>query len=232
MHRAALVLVALVATVAGGLMAAPAPLPRPGRTGPWYDGWDRPVDPVGDCRFERTGSRLSITVPGRRKWAEGPSLLRDVEGDFAVQVRVGGDFKTWQAAGILLKDGKRAVRAWRLLLPGAGGLRDHCHFQGPWDWHNWQTAAGPSQGKATYLRLERQRQRLTAGYSMDARKWHPLQSLDKQALSRKLKIGVECVVTNGPYKAWVGVKYVETPDAPCKAVFDEFKLTPLGRQAQ
>jgi hypothetical protein len=35
--------------VAGVLMAAPAPFPK---SGPWFEGWDKPV---GDRRFDRDG---------------------------------------------------------------------------------------------------------------------------------------------------------------------------------
>ena len=98
MHRpAALLLCAL----AGGLAAAPAPISRPSKeTGPWFDGWDRPVDPLGDCKFARKGDRLTITVPGKGHQLDivqgglnAPRLLREVEGDFLVQVRVRGDYR-------------------------------------------------------------------------------------------------------------------------------------------
>jgi hypothetical protein len=76
MHRiAALVLSALAALVA---TATPAPEPKP-----WVTGWHRPIDPKEDCRFEREGDELSITVPGEGHELarlEAPRLLRDVEG--------------------------------------------------------------------------------------------------------------------------------------------------------
>jgi hypothetical protein len=43
----------LCAVVPAAVLAAPAPAPR--TSGPWFDGWDKPVDPLGDCRFERKG---------------------------------------------------------------------------------------------------------------------------------------------------------------------------------
>ncbi|MFO0845376.1 MAG: hypothetical protein U0797_23835 [Gemmataceae bacterium] len=65
----------------------------------WVTGWDRPVNPHGYCRFDRAGSKLTITVPGdgheldvRNDRLNAPRLLKDVEGDFAAQVRVTGDF--------------------------------------------------------------------------------------------------------------------------------------------
>src|SRR5438552_244722 len=121
MHRAALVLGALVAGVLSG---APAPFPKPSRqTGPWFDGWDRPMDPLGNCRFLRRDEQLTITIPGKGhelalgiggKWSRAPRLLRDVEGDFILDVRVGGNFLPlddgYRHAGVLLQAGKNGAK--------------------------------------------------------------------------------------------------------------------------
>ena len=74
------------------ITAAPAPEP-------WRAYWEKPVDPLGDCRFDKDWDKLTITVPGidhvwDKKTSTAPCLLREVEGDFVVQVRVGGNFKT------------------------------------------------------------------------------------------------------------------------------------------
>src|ERR1700722_16379001 len=107
---AALLLGALLATLAS---AAPAPLPR---ADDWVSGWDKPV---GGCRFDRKGDKLTITVPGKGHALDvrggrlgAPHILRDVEGDFVVEVRVGGTFKPTRGAsggrraGILLRGGE------------------------------------------------------------------------------------------------------------------------------
>ena len=58
MHRrAALLLSCALAAVV--VTAAPAPVARP-----WFAGWGRPVDPAGDCQFDRQGDKLTIHVPG------------------------------------------------------------------------------------------------------------------------------------------------------------------------
>jgi hypothetical protein len=120
MYRVATLLFCGALFLVAGVVAAPAPLPR---TGPWFDGWDRPVNPLGDRRFERRGNRLSITVPGKDHEEErAPRLLRAVEGDFFVQVRVAGTFgderggrvRGTRAAGICVTDGRRVVSAVRL----------------------------------------------------------------------------------------------------------------------
>jgi hypothetical protein len=133
MNRLAAMLGALLAAA---VMAAPAPRPRPAT--PWVTGWDKPVDPLGDCRFHREGDKLTITVPGEGheldvgdKPLNVPRLLRDVEGDFVMQVRLGGGCTPGKAAGILLTDGERTVRVWKLAVAEKKGPRDYSSRQGP-----------------------------------------------------------------------------------------------------
>jgi hypothetical protein len=62
---------------------------------PFISGWDTPVDPDHDCKISRSGDSLTIEVPGTdhdydpiRKCFNAPRLLRDIEGEFDIQVRV------------------------------------------------------------------------------------------------------------------------------------------------
>src|SRR5258708_40218715 len=113
MHRLAAFLLLWALLLAGALLAAPAPFPRPTRPKtPWLDGWDRPVDLLGNCRFLRDGDRLSITVPADAEVYHAARLLRDVEGDFVLRVRVAGNFKEAAgttgacSAGLMVTEGK------------------------------------------------------------------------------------------------------------------------------
>ena len=116
--------------VAVAAMAAPAPIYRAKPFLLWVTGWNRPVDALGDCRFEKEGDKLTITVPGAGHDFAGqverltaPHLLRDVEGDFSVEVRVGGQFEhknpqngqLRRGAGLLLSDGDKLVRFGRVV---------------------------------------------------------------------------------------------------------------------
>src|SRR4051812_33364743 len=112
---------AAVLCALAGLAVQATPLPPPK---PWITGWDKPVDPNGDCRFDRKGERLTITVPAGRERVlavglgrdglTAPRLLRDIEVDFAAEVQVGGNFDEYDDggrwAGILLLAGESGAK--------------------------------------------------------------------------------------------------------------------------
>ena len=88
MIRCICVLVLFLASCA--IFAAPAP----------KDGWERPIDPDKDCKILIKDGTVTIEVPAgdhdlspKRKRLNSPRLLREVEGDFVIQVRVSGSFR-------------------------------------------------------------------------------------------------------------------------------------------
>src|SRR5438876_465559 len=105
-----------------GAVAFAAPAPKPST---WTAGWDKPVDPSRDCRFDYDGEKLTITVPGKNHGLDvmgnrlnAPHLLREVQGDFVVQVRVRGAFaptghEGYHRAGLLLTYGNTVVKVQR-----------------------------------------------------------------------------------------------------------------------
>jgi regulation of enolase protein 1 (concanavalin A-like superfamily) len=200
---AALLLCALAALVA---TATPVPDSKP-----WVTGWDKPVDPKGDCRFKRKGERLTITVPGEGHqldlWTDrfdAPRFLRDVKGDFVVEVRVSGD--CWSAKK---EDGSRG--AGILLLDKGNNLAVELGFIGQPDdtqsndtWgvvgrircaktmHRLNVEGGTSPPRdSCYLRLERRGDLLRMSCSKDGREWKtPSTATPEQKLPWKLKVGV------------------------------------------
>jgi hypothetical protein len=229
MHRyAALLLVALLAAAA--LVAAPAPFPRPERkTGPWFDGWGKPIDPVGDCRFERRSEKLTVTVPASDRRCELPRLLRTVEGDFIVEVRVSKNLSSDPnplRAGIVLSDGRETVWLERR-FDGASpvGRGDEFVFSCRSGEHGRATTfiygVAPG-GETTYLRLQRQGDFVKAAVSRNGKLWIEVGVIpgcppDPCKLLRKLKVGVAVEATES---------------ATVKVEFDQFKLTPLGGKAR
>ncbi len=102
-------------------VAAPMPPRKPFETG-----WEKPVDPDGDCKFIRDKDALTIEVPStdhalgiELNLMNAPRLLRDVKGDFIVELRVSGEFQPsnvattnsgippFVGAGLLLMNGER-----------------------------------------------------------------------------------------------------------------------------
>jgi regulation of enolase protein 1 (concanavalin A-like superfamily) len=217
MHRVAvLLLCALLADAAG--VAAPASFTR----SPWATGWDEPVDPLGDCRFERKGDKLTITIPAREGRMSAPRLLRDAEGDFAVQVHVcpgghraglvltAGNFvfcfersDEWLLGGGPYQEADRYLR-FPLVVVRNRGARMNRQIR--------LIRKGPSIGKAAHLQLEREGDTLWVGYREEGGMWNWPEQYHL-SLQWRLKVGVVAEAT---------------AEATFKAVFDQFKLTSLG----
>jgi hypothetical protein len=232
MHRRAALLLCALLTAAA--VAAPAPFPRTSRkAGPWFDGWDSPVNPKGDCRFNRQGGKLLLSVPGKghrldvaTNRIDAPRLLREVEEDFVAQVRVGGVLRPQQSkgshsAGLFLPLGRGFVTLNRVAVRSDDEEKSF-YFIGM----SYPTVASssslrcpafyPADDKPAYLRLERRKDWLRLLVSQDGKRWQRLKDFSflGYRVPRKLKIGVVAATTaDEPFTPW----------------FDEFKLTPLGK---
>jgi regulation of enolase protein 1 (concanavalin A-like superfamily) len=152
--------------------------------------------------------------------------MREVEGDFAVEVRVGGSFRPTSGggyrpdkhqAGILLLFGANQATLFR-----GARLSDGKPYQylGGDLWNltvprssSWFDPVTPV-GQTVHLRLERRGQRLVLKVSPNGRVWKTGLCSDRGFfhLPRRLKVGV----------------FAEsTASGTLTAVFDQFKLTPL-----
>ena len=190
--------------------------------------WDKPIDPNGDCTFENSGEKLTITVPGtyhdlnvKDGRTDAPRMVRDVEGDFTAQVRVSGDFHpsttssapgqdSFLGAGLVLwSDAKTLVRLERAARHKMNRVQDA----------HWEVWGGGQRkpigliftrlgGEEAYLRLERRGDKVHASVSEDGTKWSTLDPLDIE-LPAKVKIGVAAISTS------------TTPFVP---TFDQFQL--------
>jgi hypothetical protein len=273
MHRYATLLLCCALLAVATVVAAPAPFAKPNRqTGPWFDGWNKPVDPLGDCCFDRKGDRLTITVPAEDHLLEvgcgrlvAPRLLRDAEGDFVVQVRVNGNFWGGRAAvgyrraGIIVMAGKDdpvlrvQVQLW------SEGAADEAK-----DWTIGSDVFCPrsKMGIATangltpkdtpvYLRLER-RGDVWQAYRRSGGEWARFFDAELQTRLQewrkwpaRLKVGVVAEAdTKGSYEKWlqdwcfraqrphVRVVGKVTAEGSFKAVFSQFKLTPLASKTR
>jgi regulation of enolase protein 1 (concanavalin A-like superfamily) len=170
--------------------------------------WDPVIDPDGDCQLRRSAGKLIVTVPDKPhvlpvngEAKNSPRVLFEVEGDFAFQTRVSGDFQTvaasstgrvsWMGAGLLLwVDDGNFARLERAALYG----------RMPPTYLNWEVRQdGKPQnlgfnfpalsGADTHLRLERRSNQVLASYSEDGVKWSEVKPLEIE-LPPKVKIGL------------------------------------------
>ena len=206
--------------LSAAVVAAPAPFPKA-----WVTGWDKPVDPKGDCRFGREGEKLTIEVGGKDHFLhvekgrlDAPRLLRDVEGDFAVQVRAsvppmsGEEYPGFRAAGLMLTDGKSFAR---LELKADGFVRIALGKLHEEDRPNGGCVEDTNLGNRVplHLRLERRGNQLTTMWSADGVRWKSQLRWVQLDLPRKVKVGVVGeALASGTFQV----------------VFDEFQLIPLG----
>lgn len=86
LNRSLCVFVVLLLVYAA--LAAPAPDPS-------AKGWGNPIDPDRDCKIRRDGSALNVEMPGIdhdydpfRKRTNAPRILREIDGEFDLRVRV------------------------------------------------------------------------------------------------------------------------------------------------
>ncbi|HTU18363.1 MAG TPA: tetratricopeptide repeat protein [Gemmataceae bacterium] len=167
-------------------------------------------NPDHDVQFKEAEGRLTITVPA---WphllgvegglSNSPRVLFDVEGDFAAQARVGGDFRpatiaangrrlSWLGAGLLLwVDDNTFLRLERAGWYGRKPFTLYVNWEARQNGkpknprHNYP---GLSTAE-TYLRLERRGKQILASYSEDGRTWRQVTPLAIE-LPAKVKIGV------------------------------------------
>jgi regulation of enolase protein 1 (concanavalin A-like superfamily) len=208
-----LVLLAWPPLLAVGVTAAPAPVYRPKPSAPWVTGWDNPVDPFGDCRFDKKGDELTIAVPGRAGRTSVPRMLREIEGDFDVTVRVTGAFaKNGLEAGVLISDGTNDLRF------GRGSDQNKSLIVSVSVLNRSGVSASSVVGdnlKPVYIRVERRKNVLTVKHRTDRKEW----SLPFE--------GHPAWVAPLPGKLKVGVFAESTAPGAFVPVFDRFELTPV-----
>jgi regulation of enolase protein 1 (concanavalin A-like superfamily) len=199
-------------------------------------GWDKPIDPDGDCTFRRDYDTLTIEVPAKehdlnvpRHQLNAPRLLRDVSGDFETQVRVSGDFRPVGAPGgqtrhnyaglVLMADDEDFLRFQWDGTNDAGNTTGCAYVY--WERHKdrkgslatiGRPGTQPADRLAAYLRMGRRGDTLYFAYSEDGKKWRERTSLDEK-LPTKLKLGVFAATDSA---------------APFKPRFDRFQLTVKG----
>jgi Protein of unknown function (DUF1349) len=242
-------LVALFGFSIVALATLAAPVPRPVVVPFFQPGWDEPTDPDRDCTFVQRRSALTIVVPAKdhdfdtmRRAMNAPRLLRDVEGDFLLEVRVRGDFHATKActakgrgaedvnsgtsAGLFLE----AENKWRHRLRLEFGVErvegepiahftDTSYCLTTPDTRGSKTVYEdmpnyplPRKSRRAYLRLERRGDLCFLYIGPDGTKWTQLSRFD-HPLPKRVKVGLIAVSTSR---------------APLKVTFEAFRLTKPG----
>lgn len=207
--------------------AAGGPEPEP--KGKGLPDWGLAIDPDGDCEFAPDGKKsLTIGLPGT--WHDlnphvdklnSPRVVRTVEGDFSVAVKVAGEFKPGgeprnpmsvpsNGGGIVVwKDADNFIRLERFAVARndkVGAfilfLEREAGYQGAE--HNQGYAGGDC-----YLRMERRGSRVTGFTSADGTAWKPLKPID----------------TLWPSRLQVGLSAANSNSEPLAVKFEEFVLT-------
>jgi len=185
-------------------------------------GWGEVVDPAGDCPVVARGDRLTITVPGTLTphdlnpfWEYenvlGPRVLREVEGDFQVQVKVrpfpppapntysGKNVKvSYVGAGLLVwLDEKTFVRCLRAARGEGGGVGIHLEAFQDAKPHKVTYVSAEARrvdkSRGVYLRVERRGDDLTFSTSADGEQWTVVGRVGDLKLPGKIRAGVGVV---------------------------------------
>jgi len=201
MTRASGLLVLVAYAGLAGLVAAEVKKP------PVIKGWGTAVDPDSDCKFEEKDGTVTITVPGTYHdltyldaagKLNGPRIMREVEGDFTIQVKVlkfirpdgnSTNEHAFVSAGLLIwNDGKEFFRVERASLGApfafAAGILDGKNTIGKFR---------ELTDDDTFFRAERKGKKLTFSVrAAEESDWTELLS-DTFELPAKLQVGVHSV---------------------------------------
>ena len=189
--------------------------------------WGRRFDPDGDCTFKVQGGALTIDVPPtphdlsiERARTNAPRMLREVDGDFRLQVKVCGDIQpmaagsvpgrlSFQAGGILLwSDEGNYVRFERAAFNRDGKITTYAAFESRINGRAGGAPALDIPDKDAYLRLERRGNQLRAFVSTDGESWRLQQNIDIDL----------------PPKVQVGVVAINAAQQPLQVRFEELQM--------
>jgi regulation of enolase protein 1 (concanavalin A-like superfamily) len=185
-------------------------------------GWGMLIDLDNDCTVSPGEGKLTITVPGgthdlnkQLGGMSAPRVLREVDGDFTIQVKVSGEFDPGDeaakhnnrdiapfcSAGLLLwQDEKNYLR-----LERNGWCRDGkigCYK--PLIEYYRDSVPPPEseatleqffKGQSTWLKFERRGNSVTASYSHDGEEWTTAKEITVE-LPPRIQAGIAAVNTS------------------------------------
>ena len=177
-------------------------------------GWGLAIDPDGDCQINVEGQALSMTIPGKLHdlnaeidTYNAPRVLRDVDGDFEIQVKVVGDFKPGtpftrkgalpsMGAGLVVwRDADNFIRLERAAALNRGKIGTFAIFEEREGGSGSAAHNGPLTPGTAYLKLVRRGSRIFGLTSKDGKHWTQLKPIDTVWPS-ELKVGLDAVTSS------------------------------------
>ncbi len=217
--------------------------------------WGRPIDPDQDCKFTLGPRSLTVELPASWHDLAGPPLLkfnaprvlREVDGDFVLTVKVSGDFKPrppttsllsvpYLGGGILLwSDSDNFIRLERATLVRDGQVVPHIAFlkqeggEGkPVDY------VMPFEENDCYLRLERKEGQILGAVSGDGADWKQLNPTGTLGKPEASAIMPDYMRTDTVWssKLKVGLLAISTSSDPFSVKFEQIELKTMGAQSE
>jgi regulation of enolase protein 1 (concanavalin A-like superfamily) len=210
----------------------PGPVPVPPRANPGpmkafaaLPGWDEWHNPTGKYRIEGNAARLTITaLPGDHDDNlihgnfQAPRVLRNVQGDFSVTVKVApfdvDDDAFYVGGGLLVwHDQNNFVRYLIARHAPSMGPGPHEHTRAEMDGNPMLERMTPLRGDQRYLNLERRGDTIRLRWGADGKTWGDFVTLPRIPLPERVKVGLVMVTS--------------VQDAAPAVRFEDFRIEPL-----
>ena len=188
-------------------------------------GWGVAIDPDKDCEIKGQMQKLLLTVPGTchdlgESMVNAPRVMREVEGDFVVTVKVVGEFRPggkstnpkgvpFNGAGILVwSDSENFIRLERAAVARGPNIRTYVNFGELEGGSSGASHNEVMKGGNCWVRMERKGSRIHGSISFDGTTWKELQPIQ----------------TVWPTTLKIGVIAVNSSSLPFPVTFEEFEL--------
>jgi hypothetical protein len=199
------------------------------------EAWGHAFDPDADCDFKinPSGDKLRIIVPGKAHilsaeigQVNAPRILRDINGDFDLHVRVAGTsrpegrattttYSPYHGAGLVIwQDEENYVRLEIAADSLSGKARPYVNFE-----YRKEGALAASRGinngdGSDHLRLKRRGDEIFASFGPDGARWSSFPPLTVRLNDRLM----------------VGVTAINSSTKPLTAEFERFDVAEIARR--